>query len=128
MSNYRKNIDFKEIIRYAIVGLVATAIHYGVYLLCQLVMSPNVAYTIGWIVSLTVNMFLTAHFTFRSSITLWRAGGFIASHVVNYLLHISLFNFFLWCGVGQKWAPLCVFCIVIPVNFILVRFVFKKMP
>ena len=51
--------------------------------------------------------------------------GMIGAHGVNYLLHIALLNLFLWLGVAQEWAPVPVFAIAIPVNFILVRFVFK---
>jgi len=47
------------------------------------------------------------------------------AHGVNYLLHMVLLNLFIWIGVRQEFAPLPVFAIAIPVNFILVRFVFK---
>jgi len=122
------NIDWREIVRFGIVGVVATAIHYGVYLLCQLVMGANIAYTIGWLVSLGCNFVLSARFTFRQHMSVSRAGGFVASHVVNYLMHMGLFNLFLWLGIGQVYAPLLVYCIVIPINFILVRFAFTKLP
>ena len=121
-------IHWREIIRFCIVGGIATAIHYGVYLLCQLVMSPNIAYTIGWAISLGCNFYLSSRFTFRQHMSIYRAGGFISSHVVNYLMHIGLFNLFLWIGVNQLYAPLIVYCIVIPINYLLIRFVFSKLP
>lgn len=126
--NGLKNIPWGEILRFAIVGIIATAIHYGVYLLCQLVMSANIAYTIGWITSLSCNFILSSRFTFRKQMSAPRAGGFLGSHIVNYLLHMGLFNLFLGVGIEQIYAPLCVFCIAIPINFILVRFVFTKLP
>ena len=121
-------VDWREIIRFGIVGVIATAIHYGIYLACQLVMWPNVAYTIGWAVSLGCNFYLSSRFTFRKSMSAFRAGGFLASHLVNYLLHMGLFNLFLWIGIGQVYAPLLVYCVVIPINYLLVRFVFNKLP
>ena len=121
-------LDWSEIIRFGIVGIIATGIHYGTYLLCQLYLPVNLAYTIGWIVSLGCNFYLSARFTFRQHLSLYRVGGFIGSHVANYLLHIGLFNLFLWIGISQVYSPLLVFCIVIPINFILVRFVFTKLP
>ena len=121
-------IHWGEIVRFGIVGVIATAIHYGVYLLCQLAIEVNIAYTIGWLVSLGCNFYLSSRFTFRKEMSVYRAGGFISSHVVNYLLHMGLFNLFLWMGIGQVYAPLMVYCIVIPINFILVRFVFTKLP
>ena len=121
-------INWGEIVRFGIVGIVATAIHYGIYLLCRLIMPVNIAYSLGWIISLCCNFYLSSRFTFRKSMSVYRAGGFVTSHVVNYLIHISLFNLFLWLGIGQVYAPLLVFCIAIPINFILVRFVFTKLP
>ena len=121
-------IHWHEIIRFGIVGLIATTIHYGTYLLCQIFISANIAYTIGWMVSLGCNFYLSSRFTFRQHMSTYRAGGFITSHIVNYLLHIGLFNLFLWLGVGQVYAPLLVYCIVVPVNYILVRFVFTRLP
>jgi hypothetical protein len=32
----------------------------------------------------------------------------------------------LWLGVNENFAPIPVYCIAVPVNFMLVRFVFRK--
>ena len=121
-------INWHEILRFGVVGIIATVIHYGIYLLCQMVMPVNVAYTIGWIVSLGCNFYLSSRYTFRRDMSAYRAGGFVGSHVVNYLMHMGLLNLFLWVGVGQVYAPLLVYGIVIPINYLLVRFVFTKLP
>lgn len=121
-------INWHEILRFGVVGIIATAIHYGIYLLCQMVMPVNVAYTIGWIVSLGCNFYLSSRYTFRRDMSAYRAGGFVGSHVVNYLMHMGLLNLFLWVGVDQVYAPLLVYGIVIPINYLLVRFVFTKLP
>ena len=47
------------------------------------------------------------------------------AHIVNYLLHMALLNLFLFMGISKTWAPIPVFAIAIPINFLLVRFVFK---
>ena len=85
----------------------------------------NIAYTTGYVLSFLVNYWLTAHFTFHTSASVKNGFGFSGAHLVNYLLHIVLLNIFLWLGLSNEVAPLCVFAIAIPVNFILVRFVFK---
>lgn len=117
----------REFIRFCIVGVVATGIHYGVYLLLNLWLDVNLAYSIGYIISLFCNLLLTARFTFKSSVTAKRTLGFVASHATNYLLHILFLNVFLWIGVSETWAPIPVYCIVFPINFLLVRTVFRKL-
>lgn len=128
MANPFAQINWKEIIRFGIVGVIATGIHYGVYVACLLVLSANIAYTIGWIVSLCCNFYLSARFTFRKHMSVSRAGGFVFSHVINYLMHMGLLNLFIWMGIDPLYAPLLVFCIVVPTNFLLVKFVFHKLP
>jgi putative flippase GtrA len=117
---------FREFVRFAIVGLIATGIHYGIYYLLNLFINVNVAYTIGYVVSWLVNLYLTAHFTFKSVLSFKKGVGFAFSHLINYLLHLVLLNFFLFIGVSEEVAPLFVFALVIPINFLLVRFVFKS--
>ena len=116
----------KEFIRFAIVGVIATLIHYGIYLLLKLVISTYISYTTGYLISLMINFILTAKFTFKTGTSVNKGVGFILSHVVNYGLHIFLLNLFLEIGISSTYAPIPVYGIAIPVNFILVRLVFKK--
>lgn len=115
-----------EFIRFGIVGAIATGIHYGLYYLLNLIMNVNIAYTIGYIIAWFCNFYLTAHFTFKTITSAKRGVGFAISHGINYVLHMVLLNFFLWIGLSEIWAPVPVFCIVIPINFILVRYIFKS--
>ena len=134
VQNILHSSKLREFIRFAIVGTIATGIHYGIYLLLLWIFRidqeettyADVAYTIGYLLSFLCNLWLTAHFTFREKLNFKRSGGFALSHIINYLLHIALLTFFLWIGIPNKWAPIPVFCIVIPINFLLVRFVFKS--
>ena len=123
-----------EFIRFALVGVLATGIHYGIYLLLLWIFSisqdenlyTSIAYSIGYVIAWFCNFYLSAHFTFKSSTSVKRGIGFALSHLVNYLLHLLFLNIFLWLGMSDKWAPIPVFCIVIPINFLLVRYVFTS--
>lgn len=115
-----------EAVRFGIVGVGATALHYGIYYLLQQVINVNVAYTVGYAVSFVANFYATSYFTFGTSPSWKKLFGMGAAHGVNYLLHILLLNIFLWMGIPKVWAPFPVFAVVIPVNFLLVRFVFKR--
>lgn len=124
----------REFIRFTIVGVIATILHYAIYLSLVWLFEikqyesvhSGIAYTIGYAISFMLNMWLTAHFTFHEELTIKRGGGFALSHAINYLLHMAFLSLFLWLGVPNKWAPLPVYCLVIPINFILIRTVFKS--
>ncbi len=106
----------------------------------------NVTYTLGYVVSFVGNYVLSLKWTFRTQGSVKKGAGFVFSHLVNYGLHMGLLNLFLWLGVGQGMVdaiacltpglaqafpiladpaallPLPVYVIVVPVNFLLVRF------
>ncbi|MBR1668335.1 MAG: GtrA family protein [Bacteroidaceae bacterium] len=123
----RSKQTFLEIVRFVIVGVVATAIHYGVYWLLMKWLNVTVAYSIGYAISFICNFLLTSFFTFRKKASVKRGVGFGVAHGVNYLLHVLFLQLFLWLGVSKQLVPIPVFAVVIPINFLLVRFVFKKL-
>lgn len=115
----------REAIRFCIVGVLATIVHYGIYLLLKGVINVSVAYTIGYVISFIGNFVLTNVYTFKTQATAKKGIGFVICHVINYLLHIGLLNVYIWMGVPSSLAPIPVYCIVVPVNFLLVRKVVK---
>ncbi len=115
---------FRQFIRFGIVGTISSAIHYGIYCLALHFTNANIAFTIGYGVGLICNFFLTSYFTFSSKPSSRKALGFGMSHFINYLLEISLLNLFLWMNIGKFIAPVLVMIIVVPINFLLLRFVF----
>jgi putative flippase GtrA len=115
-----------QFLRFVVVGVIATAIHYGLYYILQKRINVNIAYTVGYAVSFLCNFYLTSYFTFKVKPSFVRLFGLGGAHAINYGLHIALLNLFLYLGVGKVLAPIPVFAIAIPVNFLLVRFVFKN--
>lgn len=95
ISSILSEAKFKEFVRFGLVGVLAIIVHYGIYMLLLIAMGidwraaagtsmrTNVAYTIGYAISLVCNLWLTAHFTFKEKITAKRTGGFVLSHVIN---------------------------------------------
>ena len=131
-----KNIFHKEklyeFLRFCLVGLIATCIHYGFYLLLIKWIEidgkvwVNVAYLVGFIISWLCNLWMTAKITFKTHVSLKRGVGFAVTHGINYLLHVLFLNIFLALGLSEQIAPIPVYCCVVPINFILVRTVFKS--
>lgn len=122
----QRNPKSLEFLRFGIVGFVALIILYVVYCLLLLWLEHNLAYTMGYVISFISNYILTVKFTFRTKASKKNGAGFALSHLINYLLQIGCLNFFIWLGMDKQVAPIPVFAICVPTNFILVRFFMKK--
>ena len=114
-----------EVIRFGIVGVLATILQYAIYWLLIRWLNPSVAMTIGYLISFAFNFVASTRYTFRVKASAKRGAGFAFSHAVNYVLQMLTLNLFLWLGVPKQWAPIPMFCICVPVNFVLVRFFLK---
>lgn len=126
-----------EVVRFGIVGVTATLLQYFIYwLLLRLAIHwdveagthtlSTVAMTIGYVVSFIYNFIASTRFTFRMKANARRGAGFLFSHVVNYSLQMLTLNLFLLLGISKQWAPIPMFCVCVPVNFLLVRFFLKR--
>lgn len=106
----------------------------------------NISYGIGYVVSFVGNYYLSLKWTFKTQGNVSKGAGFALSHLINAGMHYALLNLFLWLGMGQgivslirwgaPWAiellpalgepstllPFPIFLVVVPLNFLLVRF------
>ncbi len=111
----------------------------------------NLSYGIGYALSFVANYIASTRWTFKTQGSAKKGAGFVAAHAINFGLQYLLFNLFLLMKVGD-WlvslneailphallqlipplqnpvdlVPLPVFVFVVPLNFILVRFVLTK--
>ena len=116
-----KSEEFYRVLRFGVVGVIATAIHYGVYYFLLGVMNENAAYSIGFFVSFLCNFVLSSLFTFKVPMTWKRLLRFSGSHAGNYIIQIVVLNFWLWVGVPAEWAPIPVYAVSVPASYLLVR-------
>lgn len=121
-----------QFLRFCINGCIAVAIQYVVYwLLIQLSVfggqgGANVAYTVSYIVSFCCNFVITSYWTFHSRPSWKRLVGFGSSHVVNFFVQLGFLNVYIWLGIPREWAALLAMGSAVPVNFMMLRFVYKK--
>ena len=115
-----------ELVRFGIVGVAAVLIQYGAYLLLVQFLNHNISMTLGYIISFIFNFIASTHYTFRVKANVKRGAGFAFSHVINYFMQIAMLNVFIWLGISKQLAPIPMFCVCVPVNFILVRFFLKR--
>lgn len=126
-----------EVLRFGIVGGLATVLQYAIYLAIESLIPDDAgkaraqflssaAMTVGYVISFVFNFFASTRFTFRVKANAKKGAGFAFSHVVNYFLQMLTLNFFMWVGISRQWAPVPMFCVCVPVNFLLVRFFLKR--
>ena len=112
--------------RFGIVGLSATAIQYTAYWVGLQFINHNLAMTVAYLLSFAFNLWASLRYTFRVGGTPGRGAGFAMAHVVNYLLQMATLNLFVDLGVSKTLAPLPMFAVCVPINFLLVRFFLKR--
>ena len=121
------NSCFSEIIRFGLVGALATVLQYGFYVVfvhvvgVKAVPSSMISYALSFI----VNFFLSSYFTFHTRPNAKKGLGFTLSHLFNMGLQTGLVAIFQQI-VGMTLALLPAMAICIPVNYLLVRFAFTS--
>lgn len=122
-----KLVGRSEILRFVLTGGLATLMHYLIYfILLGMQLNMTVAFAIGYLISFLFNYLMSARFTFRKKTSASNGVGFAFAHIINFILQTGLLNFFSWLSVPEVFAPFPAYAISIPVNFLVVRFVFKK--
>lgn len=118
---------FGESLRFVIVGVIATLIQYGVYYALLDLTEASNALTVGYVVSLVCNYILTTKFTFNVKRSKRNATGFVVCHVINWILQLVTLNIFIFVRVPEVLAPIPMYMVCLPVNFLMVRFVMRKL-
>lgn len=114
-----------EIIRFGIVGAFATILQYGIYVVfvnavgVKAVPSTLISYAISFV----ANFFLSSYFTFHTRPDARKGIGFLLSHLVNMGMQTGMVAIFQQL-VGKTLALLPALAICIPINYMLVRYVF----
>ena len=116
---------FSEIIRFGIVGGIATLLHIGLYFvfLHTVGVKPVIATIISYAISFAFNSFLSSYFTFHSSPNAKKGLGFTLSHLFNMGMQTGLVAIFAKV-IGPSLAILPAIAISFPINYLLVRFAF----
>lgn len=126
MTEGKRHAKLWQFMRFCVNGAVSAGIHYGVYVLAMQLIQIDIAYSVGYVVSFIYNYFMTCYWTFHARPTWMRLLGFSGSHAVNYLIHVVLFHLLTQWGVHRLLAPVLVLMVVVPTNFLILRFVYRN--
>lgn len=114
-----------EFLRFVMVGLLLQGCTMAFILSCK-IHSGQCSLYLGICAEFCCQLLSYGLFYFRAASFLEESFWLRGAHLTNYLIHIGLLNLFLRLGFSRPLAPIPVFLIAIPVNFLLVRFVFKQ--
>ena len=114
-----------EILRFGVTGIVSTLATYLFYYIFLNWLNPTISFSFAYLIAMLINYVMTTSFTFKVKANKKNATGFVVSNVINYGLCALFLNFFIWMGVREKIAPIPMYMICIPINFLIVRFVMK---
>ena len=119
---FRRGGGIAEKIRYLLTGGIAVAVQYVAYRALLTHCSITVSYTLAFAISLALNFVLSSFFTFRVRPSAKKAAGFCLSHAINYALQVALLHLCIKIGIHKNFAPVPVYAVCIPINFVLVKF------
>ncbi|EMF58085.1 MULTISPECIES: GtrA family protein [Streptomyces] len=111
-----------QIITFALVGVVNTAVYYGLYLLLLQRLPYLAAHVLAFALSMTGSFFLNARFTYRTRPTWRKFLLFPLTNATNFLLTTA--GVYLIVDVlhaGHRFAPLLASGAAVPVTFVVSR-------
>jgi putative flippase GtrA len=114
----------RHVNRFVAVGVINTAVYYGLYLFLRTVIPYLAAHVIAIFIVMLGSFFLYCYWTFETPPTRHKLALFPFTNATNYL--VTTFGVFVlveWFGVDQRWAPLIAAAAAIPVAFVLSRWV-----
>ncbi|MFM9591948.1 GtrA family protein [Streptomyces scabiei] len=111
-----------QIVTFALVGVVNTAVYYGLYLLFLHWMPYLGAHVLAFTMSMTGSFFLNARFTYRTRPTLRKFLLFPLTNATTFLLTTTgVYVIVDVLHAGHRFAPLLASGAAVPVTFVVSR-------
>jgi putative flippase GtrA len=112
----------RHVSRFAVVGVINTAVYYGLYLLLRLLMPYLAAHLLAIFIAMVGSFFLNCYWTFQTRPTWRKFAAFPLTNATNYVLTtVGVVVLVEWFGVDERIAPILAALAAIPVTFLLSR-------
>ena len=132
----RLPLKYRSAVRFVFVGAFGTGLQYGIYYLLldvfqrqwpEVAILTSLAFTIGFVMEMSCNYFLTSFYTFKVRPTWKNAGGFLFGRAINYVIQLLLLNLLIWLHLSEEWSGIVAIALAGVINyFILLPFYSDK--
>lgn len=124
-----KRSSFGELIRFCIVGTIATGIDAAVFYLVRQIATYQVALISGYFISLVANYFLTVIWTFKQKPSVNNAIGVVLAHLFNlFIVRMGVMHLLVEkLSVDDRLAYIPTILLSVATNFMVVRFMIKRL-
>ena len=122
----RLPMKYRSAVRFVLVGVLGTGLQYGIYyLLLGIFRSqfPGVgiltsaAFTVGFVMEMVCNYFLTSFYTFRVAPSLKNVGGFLMGRALNYVIQLLFLHMMIWLHMSEEWAGIVAIMLAGVINY-----------
>ena len=122
----RLPLKYRSAVRFMFVGAFGTGLQYGIYYLLldffqrqwpEVAILTSLAFTIGFVMEMICNYFLTSFYTFKVRPTWKNAGGFLFGRAINYFIQLLLLNILIWLHMSEEWAGLVAIALAGVINY-----------
>jgi putative flippase GtrA len=117
---------YRSAVRFVLVGALGTGLQYGIYYLLlglfqqhwpEMMILTSLAFTIGFVMEMICNYFLTSFYTFRVRPNWKNAGGFLVGRALNYVIQLILLNCLIWLHMSEEWAGIAAIALAGVINY-----------
>lgn len=120
--------NFKELLRFAIVGGICTVVDSVVYFVCLPLLGTRPALVLGYCTGLVFNYIMTVLWTFKTKMNVQNLIGIVFVHLINlFIVRFSLMKVFEDLLLLEEVLSYCLTVVISVVfSFIMVRFIVKR--
>ena len=117
---------YRSAVRFVLVGALGTGLQYGIYYMLlgvfqqhwpEVMILTSLAFTIGFVMEMICNYFLTSFYTFRVRPNWKNAGGFLVGRALNYVIQLILPNCLIWLHMSEEWAGIAAIVLAGVINY-----------
>ena len=131
----RLPLRYRSAARFVLVGALGTGVQYGIYYLLLMVFQrqwpdvgilTSVAFTVGFVVEMVCNYFLTSYYTFRVKPSLKNIGGFLIGRALNYVIQLLFLHTMIWLQISEEWAGIIAIMLAGVINYFVLLPFFRQ--